>query len=47
MLGNGFGSQLISTGQSGPVVGVEKLVPGNYNFYCSLHRNMTGTLTVT
>ena len=46
VLGNGFGSQLINTGQSGPVVGVDKLVPGNYNFYCSLHRNMTGTLVV-
>ena len=44
--GNGFGSQLISAGQSGPVTGVETLTPGNYPFFCSLHRNMTGTLTV-
>jgi polyvinyl alcohol dehydrogenase (cytochrome) len=41
-----FGSALISTGQSGPVTGVDKLVPGSYSFYCSLHRNMTGTLVV-
>jgi plastocyanin len=41
-----FGSELISTGQSAPVAGVEKLVPGSYSFYCSLHRNMTGTLVV-
>jgi polyvinyl alcohol dehydrogenase (cytochrome) len=44
---NSFGSELISTGQSGPVTGVEKLSPGSYPFYCSLHRNMTGTLTVS
>jgi polyvinyl alcohol dehydrogenase (cytochrome) len=48
VLGNNgsFGSQLISTGQSGPVTGVESLAPGSYGFYCSLHRNMTGTLIV-
>jgi outer membrane protein assembly factor BamB/plastocyanin len=42
-----FGSELISTGQSGPVDGVEQLAPGSYGFYCTLHRNMTGTLTVS
>jgi plastocyanin len=41
-----FGSALISTAQSGPVTGVEALSPGSYGFYCSLHRNMTGTLVV-
>ena len=41
-----FGSPLISTGQSTPVAGVESLAPGSYAFYCSLHRNMTGTLVV-
>jgi len=44
--GNGFGSPLISTGQSTPVTGVDKLPPGSYSFTCSLHRNMTGTLIV-
>jgi len=29
------------------VEGVEVLAPGSYGFYCSLHRNMTGTLTET
>ncbi|MCU1448716.1 MAG: Pyrrolo-quinoline quinone repeat-containing protein [Acidimicrobiales bacterium] len=41
-----FGSPLISTGQSTPVAGVQSLPPGSYAFYCSLHRNMTGTLIV-
>jgi polyvinyl alcohol dehydrogenase (cytochrome) len=44
--GNGFGSPLISTGQSTPVTGVDQLPPGSYSFFCSLHRNMTGTLLV-
>jgi plastocyanin len=44
--GNGFGSPLISTGQSTPVAGVDTLAPGSYPFFCSLHRNMTGTLVV-
>jgi outer membrane protein assembly factor BamB/plastocyanin len=44
--GNGFGSPLISTGQSTPVAGVDTLAPGSYSFFCSLHRNMTGTLIV-
>jgi len=44
--GNGFGSQLISTGQSAPVTGADKLAPGSYPFFCSIHRNMNGTLIV-
>jgi plastocyanin len=44
--GNGFGSQLIGTGQSTDVGGVDKLAPGSYPFFCSIHRNMTGTLIV-
>jgi len=44
--GNGFGSPLISTGQSTPVTGVAQLPPGSYPFFCSRHRNMTGTLVV-
>jgi polyvinyl alcohol dehydrogenase (cytochrome) len=42
-----FTTPLISTGASAPVEGVASLAPGTYGFYCSLHRNMTGTLTVT
>jgi plastocyanin len=42
-----FTSPLIGAGQSTPVTGVETLPPGNYGFFCSLHRNMTGTLQVT
>lgn len=42
-----FGSPLIGPGQSTPVAGVDALAAGTYGFYCSLHRNMRGTLTVT
>jgi polyvinyl alcohol dehydrogenase (cytochrome) len=41
-----FRSVLVSTGGSAPVAGADKLAPGQYSFYCSLHRNMTGTLVV-
>ena len=42
-----FGTPLIGPGQSAPVAGVEALAPGDYGFYCSLHANMRGTITVT
>ena len=42
-----FTTPLISLGESTPVTGVETLSPGSYGFYCSLHRNMTGTLVVS
>jgi plastocyanin len=42
-----FASELIGTGQTAPVTGVDRLGPGSYGFYCSLHPNMKGTLTVT
>jgi plastocyanin len=41
-----FESPLVGLGASTPVNGVEALAPGSYEFYCSLHPNMTGTLTV-
>jgi outer membrane protein assembly factor BamB len=41
-----FGTPLIGAGQQVPVSGVEALPPGSYGFYCSLHANMQGTLSV-
>src|SRR5205809_1086780 len=42
-----FGSDLLGSGESGPVRGVEKLPPGTYQFHCSLHGWMRGVLQVT
>ena len=42
-----FRSDMITTGQSAEVKGVDKLKPATYPFYCSLHPSMRGTLTVT
>jgi polyvinyl alcohol dehydrogenase (cytochrome) len=42
-----FGSDLIGGGESGPVRGVEKLQPGQYQFHCTLHGWMKGVLNVT
>ena len=41
-----FGSDLLGGGESGPVKGVEKLSPGQYQFHCTLHGWMKGVLTV-
>ena len=41
-----FSSALIGTGMSAAIQGVDQLAPGSYTFHCSLHSNMTGTLTV-
>jgi plastocyanin len=41
-----FRTALIGTGETAAIEGVAQLAPGSYTFYCSLHRTMTGTLTV-
>src|SRR3954451_24945483 len=41
-----FGSDLLGGGESGPVRGVEKLTPGQYQFHCTLHGWMKGVLNV-
>lgn len=41
-----FASRLLGLGQQGPVEGTEQLTPlESYEFYCSVHPWMTGTLT--
>jgi plastocyanin len=42
-----FASASASTGTSQPVVGTEYLRTGPYEYYCSIHPWMTGTITVT
>lgn len=42
-----FASPLLSTGGEALVQGVQQLKGGNYEFFCSIHTYMTGTLTVT
>jgi plastocyanin len=41
-----FSSPIVAGGQTAEIPGTEGLKPGNYDFYCSLHPGMTGTLTV-
>ena len=41
-----FKSDLANLGQTVPVVGTDKLVPGSYQFFCQPHPNMKGTLIV-
>jgi plastocyanin len=41
-----FSSALVGLGKSTQVNGTTALSPGKYGFYCSIHPNMTGTLTV-
>lgn len=41
-----FRSPVTTTGTISTVAGAENLAAGSYDFYCSLHPNMTGTLTV-
>jgi polyvinyl alcohol dehydrogenase (cytochrome) len=41
-----FQSKLIGLGEAAPVAGVEKLPPGSYGFFCTVHPGMRGTLVV-
>lgn len=41
-----FAAKVTSLGQTAPAAGTETLKPGTYDFYCSLHGGMEGTLTV-
>ena len=41
-----FSTPLIGAGQEVPVSGTDTLGPGSYAFYCTIHANMEGTLTV-
>jgi plastocyanin len=42
-----FRSATTDPGGSAPVVGTEYLTTGEYDFFCSIHRGMRGTLAVT
>ena len=42
-----FSTPLLSTGGEALVQGVQQLKGGNYEFFCTIHTYMTGTLTVT
>lgn len=42
-----FSTPLLSTGGEALVQGVQQLRPGNYQFFCTIHTYMTGTLTVS
>jgi hypothetical protein len=41
-----FSTPLIGFGEEVPVEGSDSLSPGDYAFFCSIHPNMEGTLTV-
>ena len=42
-----FSTPLLSTGGEAVVQGVQQLKGGSYQFFCTVHTYMTGTLTVT
>lgn len=41
-----FHAPITASGGVSAIPGTEGLAPGSYDFYCSLHPGMTGTLTV-
>lgn len=41
-----FHAPITAAGAATPVTGTEALKPGAYDFFCTLHPGMTGTLTV-
>jgi plastocyanin len=41
-----FKSTVIDAGETAPIVGTGSLAAGDYDFICTLHANMTGTITV-
>ena len=41
-----FWSKTVPLGGSTPVLGIDKLKAGQYNFYCTIHPGMKGTLVV-
>ena len=41
-----FRSADVDTGGTGAVLGVDRLKPGSYAFYCTIHPNMAGQLQV-
>lgn len=41
-----FRSDVATTGGQAQIRGVEELAPGDYGFFCSIHPNMTGMVTV-
>jgi glucose/arabinose dehydrogenase len=42
-----FASDTINAGERAAVRGVDKLKPGTYGYFCTLHEQMRGTITVT
>lgn len=42
-----FASALTAAGGTAPVAGAQALTSGTYDFFCSVHPDMLGTLTVT